>query len=449
VVKYPPLQAFVGYRGSFWVDASTLDLIRLRVQADDIPRILKVTAASESIEYRRQNIRGADFLLPKFSELAMSGAGNETRNRTEFSACRPYTVASALRFSPPALPSPVVELKPVTKDAQQPLSADPLLLPRIKAKAAENLQRLPNYTCTQTVERSGRGGNTKNFDLLDRLRLEVALVDGRELFSWPGAGKFEEKGIGEIVGGGAISNGNFALHAKGIFLMPGATFTYAGEEILNGRRALRYDYRVPQMFSIYRLRRTAGNEAFVGHHGAFWVEADTLDLIRLEVHADDIPPSLDLAGVSDAMEYNRLRIRDADFLLPKSSELLMMDVNGFESRNHTEFSACRQYTGESAISFGIRPAVEAVDPESLFLDQVDAIAGFALRGLDFQAVLLGGGREEAPDRMFLPIRGFHDLGQGRPFGPPDQFQDLCSLALGAWRAGFLSVGGFGSLLSSI
>jgi hypothetical protein len=315
-----------------------------------------VTAASESIEYRRQNIRGADFLLPKFSELAMSGAGNETRNRTEFSACRPYTVASALRFSPPA---PVVEPKPVTNDAPPPIAADPLLLERVKTKAAENLQRLPNYTCTQTIERSRRGGKTENFDLVDRLRLEVALVDGGELFSWPGASKFEEKRIGEIVGGGTISNGNFALHEKGIFLSPATTFTYAGEEVLNGRRALLFDYRVPQPSSIYRLRRTVGNEAFVGHHGTFWVAADTLDLIRLEVHADDIPPSLDLAQASDAMEYSRLHIGDGDFLLPKSSEFVVSDVFGNENRNRAEFSACRQYTGESVISFDVASTVQA------------------------------------------------------------------------------------------
>src|SRR5260370_25013523 len=51
--------------------------------------------------------------------------------------------------------------------------------------------------------------------------------------------------------------------------------------------------------------------------------------------------------------------------------------------------------------------------------------------------------------MFLPIRGFPDLGQGRPFGPPDQFQDLCALAFGARRAGLLGVGGLGGLLSSL
>jgi hypothetical protein len=79
----------------------------------------------------------------------------------------------------------------------------------------------------------------------------------------------------------------------------------------------------------------------------------------------------------------------------------------------------------------------------LFLDLINPIPRLSLRGLDLEAVLLGGGRKKTTDRMFLPIRGFHDLGQGRSLGPPDQFQDLCARALGARRAGFLGLGGFG------
>ncbi len=81
----------------------------------------------------------------------------------------------------------------------------------------------------------------------------------------------------------------------------------------------------------------------------------------------------------------------------------------------------------------------------LLLSLVYAIAGLGLGGLDLEAVLLGGGREKSPDRMFLPIRGFHDLGQARPLRPPDQFQDLCALALGARRAVSLAGAGLAFL----
>jgi hypothetical protein len=246
--------------------------------------------------------------------------------------------------------------------AGESLPPDVLLLARIKTKAAENLRSLPNYTCTETIERFKRGPNAKKDELVDRVRLEVALVDGKELFSWAGAGKFEEKGIAEIVGGGsAIGNGAFALHAKHVFLSPLPTFTYVGETALNGRPAIRYDYRVSQMVSTNRIR-AGSNSSIVGYHGSFWVEKDTLDLIRLEVHSD-IPPSLDLSASSDVMEYHRECIGGAGFLLPQWSELLMIDREGNQSRNLTRLSECRQYAGESVLRFG-DPIPDAASPSA-------------------------------------------------------------------------------------
>ena len=55
----------------------------------------------------------------------------------------------------------------------------------------------------------------------------------------------------------------------------------------------------------------------------------------------------------------------------------------------------------------------------LFLDLINPIPRLSLRGFDLEAVLLGGGREEAPHAVGLPRSCFHNLGQGRPFGPPD------------------------------
>jgi hypothetical protein len=45
------------------------------------------------------------------------------------------------------------------------------------------------------------------------------------------------------------------------------------------------------------------------------------------------------------------------------------------------------------------------DLEFLFLDLVYAVAGLGLRGLDLEAVLLGGDREETAHAVGLPIRG--------------------------------------------
>ena len=93
----------------------------------------------------------------------------------------------------------------------QDLTPEQLLIAKIKMKMEDTLHGLPNYTCTETIERSRRRPPAKRFELQDVIRLEVGLVRGKELYALPGSYNFEEKTIEEFVNEGAISNGNFAI----------------------------------------------------------------------------------------------------------------------------------------------------------------------------------------------------------------------------------------------
>jgi hypothetical protein len=238
--------------------------------------------------------------------------------------------------------------------AQEQMDPWVLELARIKVKMTENLTRLPNYTCTQVIERSVRRAGSRKFELLDTVRLDVAVVEGKELFAWPGAGRFEDREIRELVHGGAIGNGNFALHSRAIFMGSAPVFRFSGKEVLGGRTLLRFDYTVAQFRSGFTVR-VGEATAVVGYHGAVWADAESHEASRLEVHADDIPPRLGLKSTGIGMDYSRMRIGESDFLLPAASEMTMVDNRGTENRNRVHFSACRQYAGESVISFGDPP----------------------------------------------------------------------------------------------
>jgi hypothetical protein len=242
--------------------------------------------------------------------------------------------------------------------------SDSPMLERIRIRVAERLAKLPNFTCLETVERSTRakGGRAQ---LLDTIRLEVALVDGQEMFAWPGAQKFEHKDLRELVSG-TISNGQFAMLAQSVFLTGAATFTFKGEELADRRPVNRFEYVVPVALSGYRLR-SAGQEAIVGYHGGFITDAATSDLVSLEVIADDIPPSLEISKAATAMNYQEVRLGEANYLLPLSSGLMLTDMVGREHRNHMEFNRCKQYLGESVIRFGDAPesTVGASEPTPL------------------------------------------------------------------------------------
>lgn len=232
-------------------------------------------------------------------------------------------------------------------------SSDPdELLSRIRQKMAANLTDLPNYTCRQTIDRMvRRGGPARPFQPLDSTRLEVAFLGGREIYARSGKEQFDEKDIRKLVPPGTIGNGNFAMHAKIVFASDTPVFTYVGEEKKRGHRAIRYNFQVPLEKSVFVVRNGDLNR-HVAYKGSFWVDADTLDLIRLEVNVTDIPRELQLSNIRDVIEYQRTLIGKGEFLLPHRSELETQDLDGNAGHNYTKFDRCQEFVGTSIVRFG-------------------------------------------------------------------------------------------------
>lgn len=244
--------------------------------------------------------------------------------------------------------------------AQQGPAQDVSLLNRIRSKVADNLKHLPNYTCTQTIVRSLSRGPAARLQRLDTVRLEVAYLDGKELYGQPGSNHINESRITQLVSG-TIGNGDFGVLPSSIFLGSSAQFELQGESTLEGKPAIRYNYTVPKAASGYQIQ--AGPvSAIVGYHGSFWVNRDTLDLMRLYVSADNIPESLKLTSAIDRMEYDPISIGGSRFLLPRSAELDITDSLGGQRRNRMQLQSCHEFVGQSALSFTDFPAESFIAP---------------------------------------------------------------------------------------
>jgi hypothetical protein len=229
-------------------------------------------------------------------------------------------------------------------------------LEKIRTRMLSHLDHQPNYTCLETIERSSRAKPYDKFDVLDTLRLEVALFNGREMFSWVGSNKFEEFSTTAKVVNGAIGTGDFGLHALSLFASGAATFHDPGEADFQGKRALRFDYTVPQALSEYRIR-VQNASAIVGYHGTLYANLATFDVERIEIIADQFPSGLSLSRAEDKIDYAAARIGDDDFLLPAQSELAMFNRSGGEEHNLVKFTACRRFPAESAAEFApVAPA---------------------------------------------------------------------------------------------
>jgi hypothetical protein len=234
--------------------------------------------------------------------------------------------------------------------AQSGLPPGALLLARVKAHTREQLARLPNCSCLETVRRDHQpaGGVMRP---LDTIRLEVLYSDRRELYASPGDRGFSNHQPVDFVGSGTIGNGHFALFLSEIASEGTLSYDYQGEETLSGRRLAHYDYRVPVRMSGHTIT-VFGNRGTVGVRGSFWADPATYDIVRIAMEAEDIPPTLPVLASATSIDYAHTTLGGADFLLPQSADYSLLKFSGEESLNHIEFTHCHLYGAQSSISFG-------------------------------------------------------------------------------------------------
>jgi hypothetical protein len=233
---------------------------------------------------------------------------------------------------------------------------DALLLARIKSHMRGELSRVTNYTCLETTARFHKEpGRHAKIQPFDTVWLEVAYANHHEWYGSPGDRSLTQDNPVAFIGSGMIGNGFFEITLNNIFIGEGAAFTWRGEETLGGRTAYRYDFRLPRRFGELTVS-IVGGIGTVGEQGSFWVNPQTLDLIRVEARADEIPPFLPLGEMSLSVDYARTRIGEYGVLLAQDADLHMLKVAGEENYNHLEYTHCRAFSAESAIRFDSEPS---------------------------------------------------------------------------------------------
>ena len=234
--------------------------------------------------------------------------------------------------------------------AQSELPKDVIQLSQIRREVGKSVATLDNYTCVETIDRATRRNSRQSFQHMDTVNVEVAVMNGRELFSTPGAKGFEDPDVRKLPGSGLISSGGFATAIKNVFLNNVSTIWFHGIEEILGRPAIRWDYRIPYNLSGWDVQ-IEGRTGRVSESGSFWADAETLDLLRLEISARDIPPDLGASAITERLDYARVRVRSRDLLLPKNVETSVKKLGGAESRNRMEFSRCREFEAEAEVKF--------------------------------------------------------------------------------------------------
>jgi VWFA-related protein len=322
-------------QGLAWIDSGTNQIVRLRtelLEPHDDPDLKMQTTDIRFNAVQFKDVPEA-FWLPAQVTVTVKWRGAAFRNRHEYSDFKLLRTETAS-----------------VESTQANLPRETLLLARFKHKIQQILSQVPNYTCLETIQRSLQKRRANTFSSLDTVLLEVSSVADKELMAWPGARRFEEVDLSSLASGGMLGSGVFASLARSVFLHDTTIIAYRGDEELAGRPVARFDFRVPAKSSSYQIQ-TNGSSAKVAIAGSFWIDPASLELVRLEVRADDIPAALGIERTATVIDYEPMRIGASDILLPQVAKILMTLPTGEVRRNDIQFSHCHEYLTESSIRF--------------------------------------------------------------------------------------------------
>lgn len=257
----------------------------------------------------------------------------------------------------------------------QPAGED--LLAHVRAKVRDNVSRLSNYACTETVERkvyalrrgeispkacealaeADRGGRLIS---ADRLRLDVgASKPGLEMYSWAGEKRFDYKSQSQLVQG-LTSRGSFAGFLDMIFTKDPVAISYRGESVEGGRELAEYEFTTSRELS--HLWHVEGFAIITAYDGTLVVDPKTFDVVRITIRQLGLPRTAAACASVITLNYQSVRLKDAALLLPAVVRLVAVLRNGTKSVDQTVFSDCREFVGQSAVHFREEPS-KATSPE--------------------------------------------------------------------------------------
>jgi hypothetical protein len=242
-----------------------------------------------------------------------------------------------------------------------------LTLQNVRQKVIEAIGKSNNYICMQDLSRfyydvpdtalACRQPPTIPSTpprVQDRLKLDVAVSQGSEIYSWHGENKFAATTVAQVVREGPIASGSFNGYLRNIFGERGVSFTYRGLAEVNGLGRYSFDYEVPLAASHYQVQ--AGKHfVLTPFHGSFSANAGNFQLYSLVVTADEdkLSQKADICASETRLVYQSVRIANHDSLLPASFDLLIGGREGLFTESKGLYSACREYMGESTLHFDI------------------------------------------------------------------------------------------------
>jgi len=265
------------------------------------------------------------------------------------------------------------------------------LFNRVRQKVVASVKNAPRYTCVETVERETFVPRLKNraacwnpenganlvLDTRDRLRLDVGVSGGREIYSWHGEKQFHDTGLDDLVGYGPIGSGMFSTFLAAIFGKARGHYLFTGTVNQDGYRRAEFKFTMPQKMSDYEVH--SGRMHFItGYTGGFSVNWSSGDLLSLRTVTDQLPRETDLCSIEIRTNYRQVELGGSVFLLPGEVITTMLQRDGGQQETQTKYEDCRTFSGEATLHFD--DSASSSDPQAAHGSRIEDLPrGLLLR----------------------------------------------------------------------
>jgi hypothetical protein len=233
-----------------------------------------------------------------------------------------------------------------------PAAAQQRTLDTARDIAIHYSSKLPDFICTEQVERTDRA--TPAVLKVDRLTIQLTYFGQKEKYKLVAMnGSRTEQPLESL--DGLITGGEFGSLLLGVFdPSSSADFQWKASSTVRKRRAAVYTYRIARAKSHYILghRATTGNmvEAAAGYHGEVALDSETGKVLRLTATADDIPKDSGIFQSSVEVDYDFINVAGGTYLLPARSDA-RMERSYRQIANVVTFADYKKFEATSSIDF--------------------------------------------------------------------------------------------------
>jgi hypothetical protein len=245
--------------------------------------------------------------------------------------------------------------------AALPPNAEALeLLAQARKATLGAADKMPDYLVKQMISRAHAFGQSKNWEVYDRLTIAVSYRQSAgedyKLLSVNGLPAAQDQTYGMKLGG-TISTGEYVTALSDLFKPETrAEFQMVDTDTLRGRRTVVYEYEVKKEFSHQTLGWGEGGsitmETISGYRGRVWVDRENNRVLRLEDISTEIDPGFPITAASKVIDYDWVTINQQQHLLPSRAIVELTDRGHgqtIQTRNDILFRGYRKFGTEVKI----------------------------------------------------------------------------------------------------